>query len=676
MIVRKTFSALYLALFALCAFSLFALPAHGQDRDRDEDRDRVKGEAVAHPNGIVQDWSRRHVVFPRLGPIEGLIAVQRDHRALLSWQEEARKDWQRSRLPRRPRAPQAEMKRDWNISLGTGSTAAAMFPAKFGLDVNATASCANDFIVYPVNVAGSITQPNIVGFNNLYSGGSKGITGSITTGSTTVTITAGAVVTAADIGQPITGAGIPAADTIATVTGNPGTSLTLVAAATATTAGLAITVGTGAAGFCNGRVAQGTADNPLLATTMWSYAISAAGGTVATSPALSMDGTKIAFVETTGAAAHFHVLAPKAGDGQDAANAQNVLKPVLINSGFDATAPAAGTGAVTDLTLGATSDTLSSPFVDYNTDKAYVGNDGGVLFRVKNVFCATAACTGGGSPAPSLDATWGVAGALTIGGSCTGASGKLTGAVLDSNTGNIFVGCADGKLYGFTSAGVAIAGSPLAVGDGTANGGIVDPPMIDAVNKFVYVASGSNGGASVLFQASTSSFTAPAPVKATLGVGASHPLHAPAFNNAYFNSGTIANWLIYDWAVNASNQVTLYGVTFAAGHAMTSGAAANNFPIVGSVGVELSPVTEFLNGATDQLFVSGLVNASPNFIENNINTFPAAVLASTAEGTGTSGIVVDNNSADAEASSIYFGVLGAAAPNGNSAVKLTQTGLL
>jgi hypothetical protein len=200
--------------------------------------------------------------------------------------------------------------------------------------------------------------------------------------------------------------------------------------------------------------------------------------------------------------------------------------------------------------------------------------------------------------------------------------------------------------------------------------------MIDAVNGFVYVASGSNAGSSVLFQASTANFAAPAPVKATLGVGASHPLHAPAFNNAYFNSGTIANWLIYDWAVNASNQVTLYGVTFAAGHAMTAGVAANNFPIVGSVGVELSPVTEFLNGATDQLFVSGLVNASPNFIENNINTFPAAVLASTAEGTGTSGIVVDNNSADAEASSIYFGVLGAAAPNGNSAVKLTQTGLL
>jgi hypothetical protein len=36
---------------------------------------------------------------------------------------------------------------------------------------------------------------------------------------------------------------------------------------------------------------------------------------------------------------------------------------------------------------------------------------------------------------------------------------------------------------------------------------------------------------------------------------------------------------------------------------------------------------------------------------------------------------VDNSSGSGQASSIYFGVLGAAAPNGNSAVKLTQSGL-
>jgi hypothetical protein len=82
-----------------------------------------------------------------------------------------------------------------------------------------------------------------------------------------------------------------------------------------------------------------------------------------------------------------------------------------------------------------------------------------------------------------------------------------------------------------------------------------------------------------------------------------------------------------------------------------------------------------LKNGTDLLFVSGQVNVSPNFIQENINTFPGAITTSTAEGTGTSGMVVDNVSGSAQASSIYFGVLGAAAPNANSAVKLTQAGL-
>jgi hypothetical protein len=74
------------------------------------------------------------------------------------------------------------------------------------------------------------------------------------------------------------------------------------------------------------------------------------------------------------------------------------------------------------------------------------------------------------------------------------------------------------------------------------------------------------------------------------------------------------------------------------------------------------------------------VSASPNFIEYNLNVFvglfptsfpPSGVAgATTAEGSGTTGMVVDNVSASAQASSIYFGVLAS-----NTAVKLTQSGL-
>ena len=171
------------------------------------------------------DWSMRHVVYPRIGEINSLIAVQHDPRAILSWQAAEREDWHRVRGPRHFLGQQG-VHRDWSISLGGGSTAPAMYPAKFTFDVNATPTCATDFdSCFPVNVAGSGTQPNIVAFNNLYSG-------------TTPTN-----------------------------------------------------------GICN-RTSPQAGDNGISATTFWSYNITAAGGVVATSPALSLDGTKVAFVES------------------------------------------------------------------------------------------------------------------------------------------------------------------------------------------------------------------------------------------------------------------------------------------------------------------------------------------------------------------------------------------
>ena len=58
---------------------------------------------------------------------------------------------------------------------------------------------------------------------------------------------------------------------------------------------------------------------------MWSYDIEGiATGAVPTSPVLSLDGKKVAFVESAAGAAHFDVLAWKSGDGV-ATNKQNVL---------------------------------------------------------------------------------------------------------------------------------------------------------------------------------------------------------------------------------------------------------------------------------------------------------------------------------------------------------------
>ena len=625
--MQKTFSASPLPVCLLCVLGLFGCTSSGQSLITGLPGEQAGAQPAAQPaehaNGIVQDWSTGHVVYPRIGGINALIALQHDARAILSWQAAERQDFIRIRRPQR--FFDGEAHQDWSISLGAGGMAASMYPAKFTFDVNAAANCATDFIVYPVNVTGSGNQPNIVAFNNLYSG-------------TTPT-----------------------------------------------------------AGICN-RTSSGS-DTGVAATTFWSYNVTAAGGVVATSPALSLDGTKVAFVETgSGTTAHFHVLAWKSGDGVTA-NLQSVISPKTINSGFVTLAPAAGTGTATDLTLGSSSDTLSSPFVDYAHDVAYIGNDNGTLFRVIHVFCTNPDCSNDGSPAPILDGNWGTGGGLA-----TGCTGELTGPVVDGGTGNIFVGCSDGKLYGFTPAGAPLTGSPLIVGNGSGTGGIVDPPMVDAVNGFAYVVSGNSvGGTQVLVQAGTTSLSSPTPVTATLGAGGTFNLHAPAFNAAYFASGfttganvqgttssnrttgSISNWQILEWADSgvAGSPVTLYGVGFNSSHVMTSGAAGNFLQISGSLAVEFSPVTEFLNGSTDQLFVSGLRNAPPNFIEYNLtdfsNLFPnvlvpilssSAVGASTGEGAGTTGVVVDNVSSAAQASSVYFGVL-----TSNTAVKSTQSGL-
>ncbi len=60
--------------------------------------------------------------------------------------------------------------RDWAFSLGTGTVAQNMSPAKFSFNINGTPSCTSDFAVYGLNVAGSAGgQANLVGLHNLYS---------------------------------------------------------------------------------------------------------------------------------------------------------------------------------------------------------------------------------------------------------------------------------------------------------------------------------------------------------------------------------------------------------------------------------------------------------------------------------------------------------------------------
>jgi hypothetical protein len=63
-----------------------------------------------------------------------------------------------------------KIKKDWDEALGaTTAPSYASFPAKWSFNTT-TASCANDFVIYPTGQTGSGTQASIIAYYNLYSG--------------------------------------------------------------------------------------------------------------------------------------------------------------------------------------------------------------------------------------------------------------------------------------------------------------------------------------------------------------------------------------------------------------------------------------------------------------------------------------------------------------------------
>ena len=137
--------------------------------------------------GIVRDWSHSHVMFTNGGDATTRAAETRDPRLLHNWiyrnsmllRGVPGNDWRRLPAPDRK---SKDSQIDWAMSLGgTAGMAVGETPAKYNFNVNATPSCANDFVVYTVNATpGAGTQANLVAFNNLYTGTSSTSCGTLT----------------------------------------------------------------------------------------------------------------------------------------------------------------------------------------------------------------------------------------------------------------------------------------------------------------------------------------------------------------------------------------------------------------------------------------------------------------------------------------------------------------
>lgn len=400
-------------------------------------------------------------------------------------------------------------------------------------------------------------------------------------------------------------------------------------------------------------------------TVLFSYNISTVGGSILTSPIVSLFGDKVIFVESTTTAAVLHVLTWHAGEGISATNSAAPANRCNLDLG-PCTCP---TGVSCDRTLTINStigSTVSSPFPDYHNDFVYVGTDDGTLYKISG---ATTIGT------PSIVWTSPVSG------------GMLTGPdILFTGFGNqteaaVYVGDDSGTLFKVDPATGAVSAT-LVVGGGFPDGGIVDTPIVDNSNSTIFAFTANDGASAVVVEADQNlGLLRRAAVGASVANGLTPPvnLHTGMFDDAYFTNP--ATGFLYVCGTNDLNtRPVLYRFGFAAAPTMDA-ANSGALQLTNTAGVECSPLTEVFNFNItlhqDTLFI-GLLGGcgsvgSPGCVRDyNITSgMPGGFLNSVSESGGTSGIIVDNVSTSPQASSIYFSTLGTS----KRAVKLTQSQL-
>jgi hypothetical protein len=364
------------------------------------------------------------------------------------------------------------------------------------------------------------------------------------------------------------------------------------------------------------------------------------GGKIVSSPVISLDGSKIAFVESAGTASVFHVLKWTAGQG------------AITN----AAAP-----SMTSLTYSSSSSTTSAPWVDYSSDVAYIADDNGVMYKITPVFK--------GTPGLVTTTPWPV----------TVASGTRLGPpVLDRSRGLLLAGARNGNLYEVNTTSGAV--SALIVGaHGATNPGILSPPIVDVTSGTAFVVSSNNGTNAILQEVDTTLLTvlATAPIGLGSAGGTSVSIYQPAVSNDYYNNPS--SGAIYTCGTGSSDTTPWqYSFGFTGRTMLTTPASSSQ--LLTSSAASCSPWTEFFNphiggvNGTD-FFFFGLTqdctgSGTLGCVAEITTTSSTPTIASAING-GPSGIVVDNwNTTVGQASSIYL-----TAEKANTAYKLTQNGL-
>jgi hypothetical protein len=437
----------------------------------------------------------------------------------------------------------------------------------------------------------------------------------------------------------------------------------------------------------------------------WAYNTNPAGdttGTTLTSSAVSLDGTKVAFVESRtnangGAILHILNWKPGAGATVQGTIATPAVPDTILAAGQNWTTncPAANSCISNIILNGAQPDTNSPPFVDYTADVIYVGDDNGVLHKITGVFL--------GTPAEVVTGGWPVT---------VHAGFVLTGPVFEQTSRNIFVGDSNGQLSFVKEVGSTVGacalGSPPCLGSVNAalGGSLVDSPIVDSTFSKVLVVDGTDANNGSVYQFDAG-LTAGSKITVNIGgSGAGSTLYSGAFDDAYFSAGPASGHL-YTCGKDPGNtdRPGIYQLSFNSSGVLSTSAGTPLVNLVSANGAACSPVTELLNGATDRIFFSVTNSSFAPFIILGINLGgnatgcggngcvmsialggtwpPATTTAGIPASGGSSGIVIDNVGAGAQESSLYYTYLSASTGgitcNGTTgvgcAVKATQSGL-
>jgi hypothetical protein len=427
----------------------------------------------------------------------------------------------------------------------------------------------------------------------------------------------------------------------------------------------------------------------------WAYrGNTTAGGQVVTSPVLSLSGTKIAYVESQAAGAIFHVLTWKAGEGTSATNA---AIPTLNG------ACTAASSCLKSVTLsGTVTDTFSSPWVDYATDKGFVGTDDGRIYRISCVFtCAL-------NSNPTIDWTF----TLPVAGT-GGTQPQPDGPVYNSPYGYLLVGDQLGEVWVINAGGFvpSLVFGPVMIGGGGCT--VINPPgrtgtpspcaptgpafglsdsiMLDARGdaEKIYAFSGNDGtaGASAVVAQMNQDLTGL--VRVHVGLGGID-LHTGAFDNNYWGNSPGTGLLFLCGTGAATTIPRHYWIGFSAYPTMDSAPTGSFAQRVSTPNNPCSPYTEFYNpnlnlggiSGHHDLLISGLMGGGSNgfIVTNDISTGAVTgVLNSVNYPSGISGVIIDNANTQFQASSVYFTtqrrVTVGSCPNQRCAVKLSQASL-